>query len=210
LGDGQEHDDAPAWDAIDAEALYDLLEQQVVPEFYTRDEQGIPKAWVTRVRESMAQLTPRFSTNRTVGEYTERFYLPQAAGYRQRAADAGRLGKIIANWQRSLNQHWATIRFGELTLETDGDRHVFEVHVHLGELDPDAVCVELYAEATATGSPLRRAMQRGHPLPGGVGGYVYRGEVPANRSPNDYTARVIPCCAGVAVPLEAQRILWQR
>ncbi len=55
LGDGQEHDDAPAWDAIDAEALYNLLEQQVVPEFYTRDEQGIPKAWVTRIRESMAQ-----------------------------------------------------------------------------------------------------------------------------------------------------------
>jgi len=53
-------------------------------------------------------------------------------------------------------------------------------------------------------------MQRGRTLAAVVGGYVYRGEVPANRPPNDYTARVIPCCAGVAVPLEAQRILWQR
>jgi starch phosphorylase len=210
LGDGQEHDDAPAWDAIDAEALYNLLEQQVVPEFYTRDRQGIPKAWVTRVRESMARLTPQFSTNRTVGEYTERFYLPRAAGYRQRAADAGRLGKVIDYWQRSLDQNWAAIRFGELKVQTDRDRHVFEAHVYLGELDPDAVCVELYAEPIAAGSLSRQAMQRGDSLAGVAGGYVYRGEVPATRPPTDYTARVIPYCDGVAVPLEAPRILWQR
>jgi starch phosphorylase len=158
----------------------------------------------------MAQLTPQFSTNRTVGEYTERFYLPRAADYRQRAADAGSVGRVIADWQRALDQHWAAIHFGELKVETDGDRHVFEAHVYFGELDPDAVCVELYAEPTATGSPLRQAMQRGHPLAGIVGGYVYRGEIPATRTPTDYTPRVIPFCGGVAVPLEAPRILWQR
>ena len=54
LGDGREHDDDPAWDAAEAEILYDLLEQEVIPEFYTRDENGIPTAWVARVRESMA------------------------------------------------------------------------------------------------------------------------------------------------------------
>lgn len=176
LGDGQEHDDAPAWDAIDAEALYNLLEQQVIPEFYARDEQGIPKAWVTRIRESMARLTPQFSTNRTVGEYTERFYLPRAADYLRRAADAGKGGRVIANWQRSLDQNWAAIRFGNLNVETAGDRHVFEAHVYLGELDPDAVCVELYADCAATGTPLRQAMQRGRALVGVVGGYVYCAE----------------------------------
>ena len=76
LGDGREHDDDPAWDAAEAEALYHLLEQEVIPEFYTRDENGIPTAWVARVRESMARLTPRFSANRTVREYTEQHYLP--------------------------------------------------------------------------------------------------------------------------------------
>ncbi|MGA7801243.1 MAG: alpha-glucan family phosphorylase, partial [Gammaproteobacteria bacterium] len=87
LGDGREHNDDPAWDAAEAEALYDLLEREVVPEFYTRDEQGIPRAWVTRMRESMAHLTPQFSTNRAVREYTEKHYLPAAAAYRARAAD---------------------------------------------------------------------------------------------------------------------------
>ena len=92
LGDGQEHGDDPAWDAVEAEALYDLLEREVIPEFYTRDEQGIPTAWVARMRESMARLTPRFSTNRAVREYTEQYYLPAAAAYRERAADKGAIG----------------------------------------------------------------------------------------------------------------------
>src|ERR1700751_29021 len=79
LGDGREHDDDPSRDATDAHALYELLEREGIPEFYTRDENGIPTAWVKRMRESMARLTPRFSTNRTVREYTERHYLPTAS-----------------------------------------------------------------------------------------------------------------------------------
>ena len=82
LGDGQEHGDDPAWDAAEAEQLYDLLEREIIPEFYTRDENGIPKAWVARMRESMARLTPRFSASRTVREYSEQHYLPAAAAYR--------------------------------------------------------------------------------------------------------------------------------
>ena len=67
LGDGNEHGDDPAWDAREAEQLYTLLEQKVVPEFYDRNEKGIPTAWISRMRESMAQLTPRFSAARAVG-----------------------------------------------------------------------------------------------------------------------------------------------
>jgi starch phosphorylase len=88
LGDGQEHHDDPAWDAAEALALYDLLERQVVPEFYNRDENGIPRAWVAKMRESMARLTPQFSANRTVREYTEKYYLPAAAAPRTKAVSA--------------------------------------------------------------------------------------------------------------------------
>ncbi len=83
----------PGWDAAEADTLYDLLEREVIPEFYTRDKKGIPVAWVTRMRESMARLTPRFSANRAVREYTEQHYLPAAAAYRERAADNGADGK---------------------------------------------------------------------------------------------------------------------
>jgi starch phosphorylase len=82
LGDGQEHGSDPAWDAAEAKTLYERLEHEVIPEFYSRNEKGIPTAWVARMRESMARLTPRFSANRAVCEYTEQHYLPAAISER--------------------------------------------------------------------------------------------------------------------------------
>jgi glycogen phosphorylase len=210
LGDGQEHDDDPAWDAADATALYDLLEREVIPEFYTRDEHGIPGAWVARMRESMARLTPRFSSNRAVREYTEQYYLPAASAYRERAAEKGEIGVQVVNWRHALDQKWNALRFGEVKVKTDGAQHVFEVPVHLDDLDPKAVQVELYADGVTGGPPMRQEMKRVRQLAGASGRYVYTASVPAARSPADYTARVIPHCEGIAIPLEDARILWQR
>jgi starch phosphorylase len=210
LGDGQEHNDDPAWDAAEAEALYDLLEREVIPEFYTRDERGIPTAWVTRMRESMARLTPRFSTNRAVREYTEQHYLPAASAYRERAADKGAIGVELVNWRRALEQKWAALRFGEVKLETDGEQHVLEVQVYLDELDPEAVRVELYANGADGSEPEPVAMERVRQLVGATNGYAYRAEVSAARSATDYTARLVPHRDGVAVPLEDAHILWRR
>jgi starch phosphorylase len=210
LGDGQEHDDDPAWDAAEAEALYDLLEREVIPEFYTRDEQGIPRAWVARMRESMAQLTPRFSSNRSVREYTEQHYLPAATTYRERAADKGAIGVQMVNWRHALEQKWAALRFGDVKVETDGEQHVVEVQVYLDELDPEAVRVELYANGANGSAPERVEMKRVRRLVGATNGYVYHTSVPAARPATDYTARFIPHRDGVAIPLEDARILWQR
>ncbi|MBZ5497848.1 MAG: alpha-glucan family phosphorylase [Acidobacteriia bacterium] len=210
LGDGQEHGDDPAWDAVEADALYDLLEREVIPEFYARDKDGIPTAWVARMRESMARLTPRFSADRTVREYTEQHYLPAAATYRERAADQGAVGEQVANWQRTLEQKWATLRFGEMKVETDGEQHLFDVQVYLNGLDPTAVRVELYADGVNGGAPMRREMTPVRQLGDGTNGYVYQAQVPATRPAAEHTARVIPHCPGVAVPLETPRILWQR
>jgi starch phosphorylase len=101
LGDGQEHGDDPAWDAAEAEALYERLEQEVIPEFYTRDGNGIPIAWVARMRESMARLTPHFSANRTVREYTEEHYLPTANVPPTRGPSAGRWSIGDIRWSRN-------------------------------------------------------------------------------------------------------------
>ena len=210
LGDGQEHGDDPAWDAVEAEALYDLLEHEVIPEFYTRDEQGIPTAWVARMRASMARLTPRFSADRAVREYTEQHYLPAAAAYRERAAAKGAVGAQVVNWRQTLAEKWATLRFGEVTVEVDGAQHVFEVQVYLNDLDPQAVRVELYADGVNGGAPVRQEMKRVRQPVGASGGYVYSGAVSATRPPADYTVRVIPHCDGVTIPLEDARILWQR
>ncbi|MEO8211564.1 MAG: alpha-glucan family phosphorylase [Myxococcales bacterium] len=207
LGDGQEHGDDPSWDAAEAEALYDLLERSIVPEFYARDATGIPVAWVARIRESMARLTPQFSANRAVRQYTEEHYLPAAAAYRERAANKGALGSRVVKWRRALEDKWAALRFLGMKVERVGELIVFEVQVDLAGLDPDAVHVELYANGIKDGPPVREEMK---PVgEGGTNGCSYRAQVPAVRSASDYTPRLIPHHAGVSVPLEASHILWR-
>jgi starch phosphorylase len=209
LGDGQEHGDDPAWDAFEADALYDLLEQEVVPEFYARGASGIPTAWVARMRESMARLTPRFSADRAVREYVEQQYLPAAAAYRGRVTNMGAVGREMVDWQRRLEAAWARLHFGDVRVETRGAQHLFEVAVYLDDLDPAAVRVQLYADGIAGSPCVRQEMTCVRQRTGASSGYVYRAAVPSTRPTSAYTARVIPYFDGVAVPLEAARIRWQ-
>jgi starch phosphorylase len=210
LGDGQEHGDNPGWDAAEAEMLYERLEREVIPEFYARNDQGVPTAWVARMRESMARLTPLFSADRAVREYTGQHYLPAAAALRSRSANKGASGGQMVAWRHSLEQKWGALRFGEVKVETKGRQHIFDVQVYLNDLDPKAVQVELYADGVNGGSPVRQEMKNLRPLAGAAGGYVYSAEMPAARPSGDYTARVIPHCDGFSIPMEDARILWQR
>jgi starch phosphorylase len=209
LGDGQEHGNDPAWDAAEAETLYERLEREVIPEFYNRNEKGIPIAWVNRMRESMARLTPRFAADRTVREYTEQHYLPAALACQSRVANKGATGRQMVDWRHTLDQKWATLHFGQVKVETKGDQHLFEVQVCLHGLDPKMVGVELYADGTKGNSPGRQEMALLHPLADEAGSYIYSAAVPATRPPADYTARVTPRQNGVAIPLEEPRVLWQ-
>ncbi len=210
LGDGLEHGEDPAWDATEAEALYSLLEQEVIPDFYNRDRNDVPGAWVARMRESMAQLTPQYSSGRTVREYTELHYVPAAQRYLKRAAEQGAVGKGITAWQFDLQRHWDSVRFGAVKIETVAGQHRFEISVNLGGLAADQVRVEIYAEAPAGGVAERyRAVSVRH-LADSVSSHVFTAAVPAGRPAADYTARVLPFFDGVSVPLECNRILWQR
>ena len=210
IGDRQEHGEDPAWDAAEANTLYDLLEREVVPEFYTRDESGIPTAWVKRMRESMARLTPQFSADRAVREYTEQHYLPAAAAYHERAANKGAVGGQMVDWQHELDRTWGSLRFGDLRVKTDANLHAFEVEIFLNDLDPNAARVELYADGINGADPVRVEMKCARQLPDASGGCVYSATVPAARPATNYTARVIPQHSAVEVPLESARILWQR
>jgi starch phosphorylase len=116
----------------------------------------------------------------------------------------------MAEWQHAMQQAWPALRFGEMHVETNGEWHVFETQAYLGDLDPNAVRVELYADGVNGDGPARQEMERVRQLAGAVQGYAYRARVPATRPAADYTARAIPRHSGVAVPLEAAQILWQR
>jgi starch phosphorylase len=208
IGDGREHGDDPAWDAVDAESLYAVLEKEVIREFYARDEHGIPRAWVARMRESMARLTPTFSSNRAVRQYTEEHYLSAAAAFHQRADNRGSVGADLVAWQAELAKHWAALRFGPATVERESERYLFHVQVFLDDIDPDAVRVELYAEPQKDGDPVTHAMNRGERLVGASSAFTYSASVPTGRPIADYTPRLVPQHVGALVPLEAPFILW--
>jgi glycogen phosphorylase len=208
IGDGREHGDDPSWDATEAESLYAVLEREVIPEFYARDEHGIPRGWVARMRESMARLTPVFSTNRAVRQYTEEHYLPAAATFRERAGNRGSAGADLVAWQAELAKHWSALRFGPTTFEQQGEQYLFHVQVLLDDIDPHAVRVELYAEAQKDERPVTHAMNRGELLVGTTSGFTYTAIVPITRPAADYTPRLVPQHVGALVPLEAPLILW--
>jgi starch phosphorylase len=162
------------------------------------------------MRESMAQLTPRFSAGRAVREYSEQHYLPAAAAYRERAANRGAVGRQVVDWKHAVDRTWGALRFGDLRVESNADHHVFGAEIFLNDLDPNGARVELYADGINGGDPVRVEMKRAQSQPDASRGCVYSATVPAARPAKDYTARVIPQRSGVAVPLECGRILWQR
>jgi starch phosphorylase len=209
LGDGQEHSD-PQWDAVEADSLYRLLEEEVAPLFYSRDAQGIPGAWVARMRASMARLAPQFSCNRMAREYVEELYIPLASAYKYRAADDGRLGRNLHAWYERLRLHWPTLHLGEVSVERVDENWAFQLPVYLGDLSPKDVHVELFAEVEAGLGAVCHAMTVGGEIAGAVNGYIYHAEVSSQRPPGHYTPRIVPGHMAAAVPMEAQFILWQQ
>jgi starch phosphorylase len=187
----KEHVDEPQSDATEAEALYTKLEQEIVPLFYYRDSRGFPVGWISHVRESMARLTPQYSADRAVREYTEKYYLPAAKMYVARSQAGGEAAARVLDWQRTLAEHWSDVRFSEMKFETSDGQHHFQLQANLGELSPDCVNVELYADALPGGSIERHAMIVDSAAEASSA-HLFTARIPAIRPASDYTARVIP------------------
>jgi starch phosphorylase len=210
IGDGKEHGDDSAWDRTETEAVYAALENEVVPEFYERNVKGLPLKWLERVRESMARLTSEFSATRATREYTETHYLPAASGYQVRAAEDNKLGESVLHWLQDIDRHWDTVRFGAVGIETHDGQHFFQVEVLPGNLNPNQLTVELYADSVDGGNPAIEVMTAPELSADSHGAFIYLAQVPATRPASDYTARIIPHHPNASVPLEARQILWQR
>ena len=198
-------------DGVQAAQLYSLLENVVVPAFYDRDGTGLPRQWIARMRASMARLAPRFSSVRMLQDYVERGYLPAAASYRRRADRRNGIARDLDRWSRHLEQHWTGIRFGDATVSASDGRITISVPVYLGEIDPDSVRVELYADPAGpqdTRRPVVRQMDAVESIPNVTNGSIYRATVESARPAADFTARVVPWHAEARVPIEVPLIAW--
>lgn len=207
LGDGQVHSES-GWDAIEAGQLYELLEKQIVLAFYRRNEEGIPLEWVAKMRVSMAKLTPRFSSNRMLREYVHRIYMPSARSFRQRAANGARLAKSIADWRKTIQQHWTDLHFGRLSASKKDGRWQFQVPMYFGGLDPSLAKVELYADGLEADEPIRVTMTQDENVAGASNAFIYSCELQSERPAAHFTPRAIPAHEAVSIPLEDAHILW--
>ena len=207
LGDRVERSDD---DAQEGSQLYSLLEHEVIPAFYDRGPDGLPRRWIARMRASMAHLAPRFSSVRMLQEYVERAYLPGAAAYRRRTDPAHAVARELDGWSRQLERHWRDIRFGDVSVQARGGQLTVAVTVFLGEIPAGSVQVQLYADGQEGEAPLVRVMTPVAAVAGAPDSAVYRATIDTVRPASDFTARVVPHHPDARVPLENPLIAWQR
>ncbi len=210
LGDGKEHDSDLTWDAAEAEQLYQRLENAIIPLFYTRDAQGLPRDWLKLIRASMMKLAPQFSSNRMVQEYVEQFYYPAATNYQKRRANQGHLAQQLREWHEALQAHWGQIHFGNIAAQPTDRGWSFQIQVYLGEILPEQIRIELYADADSSAAALVVNCQCGEKIAGAVHAYSYRADIETTRPATDFTPRAIPHHPEAQIPAEAAYITWQR
>ena len=194
----------------DAESLFDILENQVIPEFYDHDSEGIPHRWIDRVKESMARLTPRFSSTRMLHEYIKHAYIPAAKALAARIADGAKEAQDILDWSDCVNTHWKHVRIGQIRSAEDGGGRSVTVECWFDDVSIESISVQLYADATGDSIGETMPMRPCHELPGAVNGFLFCCQLAGTRPLSDYSVRVVPEHRSAFVPIENHCILWNR
>jgi len=150
IGNGEEYEDHAFQDELESRALYDILEKDILPIFYERGPDGIPRRWVAKMKASMHKLCPMFNTHRMVSEYWNRFYRPAAERGAQLMEQDWENLKKLARWREKVMYNWTNvaikgIRLPELSEVVVGQGYVVETDIYLGDLLPEDVLVEVYA-----------------------------------------------------------------
>ncbi len=218
FGRGDQYADQDHLDAAEAEALYDILEREVIPTFYNRGRDGLPRQWIERVKTSIQTLAPFFNSNRMVTEYVERFYLPGAEHVWSLTVDGMARAKSFAAWVERVRQAWPQLAFESVYAETPSEFRVgaampITARIRLGELAPDDVWVEAYyghldedgqIEARTAGTVILTNSNQVGP-----GVYEFTGTIPGRGSgASGYTIRILPRHSDLVTPYELRLIHW--
>jgi starch phosphorylase len=217
IGRGETYDDPAVQDQVEAEALYELLEGDVVPAFYARGHDGVPHEWVARMRASIGTLCHQFNTHRMVREYAERFYLPAAKRCQQLMGRELEPARQLAAWRARVLKGWAEVRAEVLEAEMPAELQVgtevrAQARVRLGSLSPDDVRVELYLGRVDTQDQITEA-EPALMRPAGPetqGSYLFEAKAVRVRSSGrfGYTVRVLPHHTGLPSPFIPGLVTW--
>ena len=216
IGEGEEFAHSDYQDEFDADSLYSLLEREVVPMFYDRDVDGVPRSWIAMMKQSIRVLTPVFSGDRMVKDYTEHFYLPAAEHYERLAAGGFVKARELAAWKDSVRKAWPDVRV--TSVQEEGERELpvgtglpVTARVHLGKIAPSEVVVQAYYSRLRSDGTLREGRAVDLEWTGqDKDDHVYTGTVPSRTSGmHGYSVRVLPRHEDVLVPHEMPLITWE-
>jgi len=216
IGREEEYESDEYQDMVEANAMYEMLEDEIIPMFYERGQDRLPREWIGRMKASMAALCPVFNTNRMVHEYIERAYHPCAEQWRNLTADNFAKVRELASWKSHMRRHWSEICIGNIEMDEPSEIKVgaqvaVRTHVHLGSLIPEDVSVEIYqgrvdSEGQIVNAlPLRMRCSASH----GEGNYTFDGAIACRSSGlHGYSVRILPNHDGLSSPHELGLILW--
>jgi starch phosphorylase len=199
IGKGEIYGDSGYQDRVESGTLYNILEEEIIPLFYDRGEDGLPRGWLRMMKNSMRQLCPVFNTNRMVHEYTERFYVPSALHYRELVNDNLARGLAAVRWKERVRKNWDDVRVLEVdsgSVESIGVGMSLKVccSVALGKLNPNDVEVQLYFGSLDSNREIvsgKVAAMRFVKREGGR--HTYEGDMPCETSGLvGYIVRVVP------------------
>lgn len=218
IGQGETYSDAEAeyQDDVESRALFNLLENEIIPLFYDRDNH-LPRGWIAHMKASMQNLCPEFNTNRMVREYTELFYNRAAERWIAIQENDRARAKELAKWKDRVRRGWREVRFvgiqsGKVMELAVGSNLPVQADVFLGSLKPDDVVVEIYHGkidwqgeiVDGRAVPMKHAPREGE-------GQTYRflGDVPAHGSgQHGFAVRVTPHHTDLISPHEMGLIVW--
>ncbi|MGM0453937.1 MAG: alpha-glucan family phosphorylase [Thermodesulfobacteriota bacterium] len=200
IGNGEQYQDWNYQDAVESRALYNILENDVIPTFYEKKVGDTPEQWVAMMKESMKTAMQFFSSNRMIQEYEQKYYIPATHNFYQLTENDAREARQLLEQRQRLNQLWPNVVVHQPISETDvpfrvGDEFEVATEVELGELTPDEVEVELYygrvrsAEELADSGVVKMSVDQDM----GDGKFRYTCHVPCEYAGRfGFTARVMP------------------
>jgi starch phosphorylase len=216
IGRGESYTDGNYADDVESRALYDLLEKQIVPLFYKRTVDNIPREWIARMKNCMRKLGPVFNTNRMVKDYAEKFYIPSDQRGRQLSADGLTRAIKLASAKDHLRQKWGGIKI--VGVHTSGNGHYkvgdamqVEALIDMPDIAPAEVTVQVYCgPISATGhidSPAPVTMDHSKTL--AANRHLYSGTIPCKSSGrHGFAIRILPGSPDLATSFEPGLILW--
>ena len=216
IGDDSELSDTNHQDWLDSRTLYQLIEQEVAPAFYTRGENGLPNNWIAMVKGSMKALAPYFSTSRMVREYTARFYMPSSQNYRQLSENKQARAVAAISWRDRVRASWKNVKVAKASdnagsISALGNGFEVTAHVELGDLQPSDVRVQILVGTATANRELSNIEVHDMELAQPEGsGFLFRKQLTCDHvGQMGYILRVVPHNDDVSVIHEIPLVSWQ-